>query len=594
MCLQFHPDKRYNKWVNIDPFMTEREMCMPHIKVQKLVENENGTGYKSGSAALIDTVYDPNYPGKSKHVTREALGKVIWLAENRRSGIFRSASRGLVLYDADIDQFFPVEKTDPRVKELDWYHELRIHTTFGDAYLLLQFLLHSDILPVLRNAFPTEFDYEKVLAHTMYGVINGEDHGHCDDFMDQSFASYLFSEIPVGSLGSDSSYYEAMGDDTVKVRFFKAFVAEMRKTHPSFGKACYVDSTPLPGDAKNNPYNALCSHGTGECCDQTRLALILDSDTGLPVWFTVISGNLQDKSTISTIQEDVKTSIGVEIESMVLDAGYAITALFERYNINTYEPTEDGNGANYVIVRMPDFKGYPYKELYQMVKPSIENPNDEFDRESHTYYGHMYQMDVLGYPQYCYVYVDKDNALELRRKWKRDHAEEYENLSYEMKEWYRVKFGFFILISGKKLTVQQMLDEYFGRTDIECYFKSAKEYLDILPIAKWTKKRVLGKILSDSIRAIVYFMFRKEAIKSGVVLKNIFLRCQSLDCMLKGGEQVIVYTPVKQVREYYQLFGFQIPAAVSLLEIKKQLNDGKKLTLSTASPKRRGRPKKSA
>ena len=138
-----------------------------------------------------------------------------------------------------------------------------------------------------------------------------------------------------------------------------------------------------------------------------------------------------------------------------------------------------------------------------------------------------------------------------------------------------------------------MLDEYFGRTDIECYFKSAKEYLDILPLAKWTKQRVLGKILSDSIRAIVYFMFRKEAIKSGVVLKNIFLRCQSLDCMLKRGEQVIVYTPVKQVREYYQLFGFQIPAVVSLLEMKKQLNDGTKLVLPTATPKHRGRPKKS-
>ena len=69
---------------------------------------------------------------------------------------------------------------------------------------------------------------------------------------------------------------------------------------------------------------------------------------------------------------------------MVLDAGYAIRSLFERYNINTYKPTEDGSGANYVIVRMPDLKGYPYRELYQMVKPAIENPNDEFDRESHT------------------------------------------------------------------------------------------------------------------------------------------------------------------------------------------------------------------
>ena len=63
--------------------------------------------------------------------------------------------------------------------------------------------------------------------------------------------------------GEDPAYiprFTMMGDDKVKTRFFQAWVKAMRRVHPEFGKGCYVDSTPLPNDAKDNPFNALCSH----------------------------------------------------------------------------------------------------------------------------------------------------------------------------------------------------------------------------------------------------------------------------------------------------------------------------------------------
>lgn len=65
-----------------------------------------------------------------------------------------------------------------------------------------------------------------------------------------------------------------------------------------FGRACYVDSAPLPDDIQDNPYNALrCESGKG-CSVQKRLALVLDDATGLPVWFDIIAGNLLDVSTL--------------------------------------------------------------------------------------------------------------------------------------------------------------------------------------------------------------------------------------------------------------------------------------------------------
>ena len=62
----------------------------------------------------------------------------------------------------------------------------------------------------------------------------------------------------------------------------------MKKAVPGFGRACYMDSTPLPNDIDDNPFNALCSHGTGSPEIQMRLVLVIDSITGLPVWYELI------------------------------------------------------------------------------------------------------------------------------------------------------------------------------------------------------------------------------------------------------------------------------------------------------------------
>ncbi len=51
-----------------------------------------------------------------------------------------------------------------------------------------------------------------------------------------------------------------MGKDSVRLSFFKAFVERMRRADPNFGRCCYVDSTPLPNDIDNNPFNYVDKH----------------------------------------------------------------------------------------------------------------------------------------------------------------------------------------------------------------------------------------------------------------------------------------------------------------------------------------------
>ena len=299
---------------------------MSFIKAQKIVYDNSGR-IISGSASLVDAVYiSTGGRAHSRQQVRERLGRVLYLSENRKRGIFLSPTRGLVEYDALSDSFSPVEKDDPRIDGEALFPQTEIHTVFGDAYLLLDFLEKLGLLSVLQAVFPKKETYGRVLCHILHGILKDGSKISCDNFIQKSFASYLFSDIPIPTLHSDTRFFSLLGEDSIKVSFFQGFVAAMQKKNPDFGKGCYVDSTPLPNDIGDNPFNALCCHGVTSSEVMTRLILVLDEKTGLPVWYDIIPGNVLDVNTIMTMVNDVADSLGIEIDSLVLDAGYIVNA----------------------------------------------------------------------------------------------------------------------------------------------------------------------------------------------------------------------------------------------------------------------------
>lgn len=200
---------------------------------------------------------------------------------------------------------------------------------------------------------------------------------------------------------------------------------------PDFGTGCYVDSTPLPNDIADNPLNALCSHGVASASVQARLVLVLDEETGLPVWFQTIPGNVLDLSTISGVMEDVAESLGIRIGSLVLDAGYVTKSVIGEFNADPCQPAgaEGDRKPRTIVARMPAKKGYPHRKLYNETRHLYPNAKYEFIRKSHTYFGTVREITLFGFRMYAYVYVDKDNALTLGRKDREKDEDAYQRLT---------------------------------------------------------------------------------------------------------------------------------------------------------------------
>ena len=76
-----------------------------------------------------------------------------------------------------------------------------------------------------------------------------------------------------------------------------------------------------------------------------RMAVVLDRDTGLIVWFCVIPGNVVDSKTTRYVLEDVEETLDIRIEGLYLDAGYCTHELLQNWDSGVF---------NSLLVSMPD------------------------------------------------------------------------------------------------------------------------------------------------------------------------------------------------------------------------------------------------
>ena len=552
---------------------------MPWIRIQGLKKDGNGK-ITAGTATIVDTEYVKGGKQHSKQVTREKLGRPLALASDRRSGIFRSLEGGIVAYDADKDTKEVLGMDDPRLEGLLESVKLDVHTVFGDAYLFFNYVKNIGMTGILREVFPSETDFQRVIAHLFHTHMRNGSRDRCDLFLRKSFAGYVVPNVLNSSLTVDTRYFDMMGDDSIRMAFFKSFVEHMRSTEPSFGKCCYVDSTPLPNDIDDNPFNAFSSHG--ESGVQCRLVLVADIATGLPVWFKIIPGNVLDVNTLKDVTDDVRTSLDVEICEYVLDAGYASEDLVRTYSLGDAEKTilridsksrkvesvvikEDPDLENAeppyrnVVVKMPFRKGYGHMDMFDSVKDLLNNGKYDFVRDKHTYFGKRREVCLFGKRMYAYIYVDHNNALGGYRDYISAHPSEFSKLKDKEKTWKKYFSGFFVLLSNVREEPKALLDRYFGRCFIESIFKTAKEYLRLLPLKKWNSQRVYGKMLSDMISTIIYLEMRKTVSGSEFAVTDVPTVTQSLMCSYGRDGIVRIDPPNKQVKETYKRFGVRLP-----------------------------------
>lgn len=539
---------------------------MVFIRAQNIKRDSSGR-ITGGTASAVRSVRESTGSGSSKSRQKvvERLGKVLFLSENGRSGIFRSPSRGLVSYDADTGEFGHVSEDDQRIAG-----SARpsvpcnsagnaVHKVFGDACLLLEFLKKCGMLPVLRETFSDDKDYERMLCHLLCSILRDGGNIKCDDFTAKSFASSVFPDLDPGTLRHDYGFYSLLGETQVKVGFFEAFAGMMRKKDKGFGRACYADTVSLRGASdRNSPIRNIVCHSTDEMLkDISRIALILDEKSGLPLLFYCIPQGDPSPDDIYRIIDDACWGLQLDGWTLVLDGAYASEELFSRYHRGS---------RTKIICPMPDFSGYPYMEVYRKLSKKIRLERGDFVCHGALWCGHRCDIEIFGRKQYAYVFVDRTKALTGFTEYFSQHEEEFRKLSDEEAGWIEVKSGYSVMISNIRTTPEDLLNRYFSRADLDRELKSGRDYLREMPDHKLDDLTIRGKILSDIIDADVRHFLNEKLKGTGISLSDAIGRTQSLICCADSTGTVTVDAPSEQVRKIYEIFGIGVPQQ---LDIKK-------------------------
>ena len=234
--------------------------------------------------------------------------------------------------------------------------------------------------------------------------------------------------------------------------------------------------------------------------------------------------------------------------------------------------------------------------MYQQYKSLFADASYHIVRNEHTYFAiRTDNVNVLGYPEYIYTYVDFQQALALNQQYRASHQSEWDNYTPEEKNWLTVKDGFFNLISPQKKTPAEMLDEYLSRTTIESIFKTPKEYLGLLPLKVWTIERIRGKVLCDVITTICHLDIQKKIGQLEITIPRMWTATSGLECSYDRNNKLLcVSTPNTQIRTFFDTLNVILPGHVSYDDFDKLVRAAgvMKDPSLKARPKTAGRPKK--
>lgn len=255
---------------------------------------KNGVEYAS--------VYTPRRENGKKVNDPEYLGRVI----DKEKGIYRNRTRGDFTYSLE-SGYGDVDST------CITSNEEKLILDFGDAYVLFEALKKCSFYDAFQNLLPPLTD--TLMSLIAYRLLGGYANNHAEDWWEGSYTRLLYPNAKLRSQRI-SEFYRILGDESVHRSFFASY---LDKVCAGKQAGVLIDSTGMPNDI-HFPLTAVNTHN-GITSRETRLIMVVDRKSHMPLYFRYNAGNIVDVTTLrSTILE--LEAFGIDTNYAIIDAGY--------------------------------------------------------------------------------------------------------------------------------------------------------------------------------------------------------------------------------------------------------------------------------
>jgi transposase len=275
-----------------------------------------------------------------------------------------------------------------------------------------------------------------------------------------------------------------------------------------------IDSTGLPNDI-HFPYTAVNNHN-GVISREVRLIMVLDKNSGYPLYFKYVPGNIVDVSTMINVINELK-EFNINVGHSILDAGYYC----EDNITNLYL-----EGIQFLTRLKSNVK--LYKDLAKEHLQDLQSSKYAIKYRDRLVKIKCVPVNLFGYKGYAYVSIDIDRRNDEQRKYlyealgnETPRGEIDENMSL---------LGMFVLISSQELETKDILPLYYTRQAIEQVFDFCKNDVDMLPLRTHNENTFRGHLLLSFLASITYITMNKQMEGSKFCAKGVFHAARGLKC----------------------------------------------------------------
>jgi hypothetical protein len=414
---------------------------------------------------------------------------------------------------------------------------------FGSAYLLTEFSKHDGLWDLFRQTLPRWEN--SLMALLFYYVEMAKSNRDAVHWLEGSFSHLLF---PAAQLESQriSELLAKMGDESVVRHFFSRYLKVVLPKDKLTG--ILIDSTGLPNSI-HFPLTAVNVHN-GELSEEVRLIFVVDSLSGIPLFFRYNAGNIVDITTLKATINELK-EYGVSVKHAIVDAGYC---------------SEDNIRALYAekirfLTRIP-----VNRKLY---KDSVVEYRNEVLSNANLY---MYQERMIGIKRiytaiyghrgYLYLCVDYNRRKDQIAKFYKSAVSD----KIPRREWdsHTDDMGFFGLVSSEKIEPIDLLPLYYTRQKIEQIFDVTKTNLNIVPLRIHNEDTFRGHILMTFMATVLYAKLNQCFFGNKVfTAENALLQMRNLKCKVYN-RCILISEPTKNMKDICKLVGIDIPEKIDL------------------------------
>lgn len=475
--------------------------------------------------------------GKVKKKGTIYLGRVIDL-ENH---VFYNKERGVFTYDPDTGTFGEADASYQGLLKKDRRRREKLILDFGDTYFLDQLIrqMHYDeVLEKLGYGNP-----DTLHSMVAYYVLSEQSNMHAHTWYQGNIASVLYPDADLHS-PRISDFLDFLGREDVRRKYFNAHIAWV-KEQICEDPAIIVDSTGIPNDIRmeltqTNNHNGRIEH-------EMRMVTAVQRDSGCPLMFRAVAGNIVDVSTLPRTVA-ILSEYGIQTDFALLDAGY-----FSEKNADSLCDA----GIDF-ITRLPARNKTLYRTVLDKGLDGLRKPENLVQFQGRYVYIKQVECTIGTKKQKAYAYIgyDVDGSGDTNHK-AISSTQKKKKSTEEMHKIF-ASSGIFVLLSTLPFRAEDVLEVYYIRQAVEQYFDLSKGASRLAPLRVHNEQRVMGHLLLCQIAATINLTVQKKMEQCQENRERLFLSLRNQKCEVFS-DKVITYEGQSGATKFYDVFHIKSP-----------------------------------